>query len=403
MPQMDHPEKESISHFMKKFLKKSDYLKILWANYLSLCSSFIPDNLPSYEEMNLWVENTLHEEYMLLKCIFLLCRFHSISAEFNYEMLECFYDQSFQGSFQNHSNQKNLKIQEYYQNQLKLSQNITDICLLILLANMAIDAIGSTINVKDVNVNISPFSLFMKTGQKLFNFFQKVKDLQEISIIFMAFRSQTLFFNLFFKNKATEGLKYLYEYDIYSNSLMKFENVNYLSFIRDMLRRDIFKDAEDFLVIFEYRLLIKGWINLIGITINDSEILQNFDLFAEILYHCLNDPFIVNIYWEEDHKKQKDLWVFVNRLMGFFPLKCSRFLKLLSVLITKNNYSAVNIVRNLGDMSTYASEVRELDSEPILSLNEHNENFSKSQEDLVFNDFTIPKGTQVNFLRYFIE
>ena len=398
---MDHPEKDSISHFMTKLLKRTDYLKILWANYLSLCASPIPDTLPSYEEMNLWVENTLHEEFMLLKCIFLLCRFQPVTAEFSYELLDVFYSQSFQGSFQSHSNQKNLKIQEYYQNQLKLSQNITDISLLILLAILAIDAVESTINIREINVNVAPFSIFMKTGQKLFNFFQNVKDLQEISIIFMAFRSQIVFFNLFFKNKASENLKYLYDYDIYANSLMKFENVNYLSFVRDMLRRDLFKESDDFLVVFEYRLLIKGWINMIGITINDSEILQNYEIFAEILYNCLNDPFLVNLYWEEDYKKQKDLCVFINRLMGFFPLKCSRFLKLLSVLITKNNYSAGNVIRILGDLGTYASEVRELDSEPILSLNEHNENFSKSQEDLAFGEFTIPKGTQV--LKRFLQ
>ena len=362
-----------------------------------ICSTQIPDNLPSYEEMNLWVENTLNEEYMLLKCIFLICRFQGVSPEFNYEMLDCFYNQSFQGSFQTHSNQKNLKIQEYYQNQLRLAQNINDISILILMANMSLDNIDSNVNSKDINPSSAPYSLFYKTGDKLFHFFLNAKDLQEISLIFMAFRSQVILFNLLFKNspKPNEIPKHLYEYDL--NMLVKYENVNYLSYVRDMLHHEIFKDSEDFFVVLEFKLLIKSWVNLLGITITDSEILQNYDFYTDILYHCLNEPYIVNLYWEEDFKKQKDLSGFVTRLMSFFPLKSSKFIKLLSALITKNNYSASNIIKILGDMSTYTTEAREIDSETVFSINEpHNApEIYKSSEDLTINEFNIPKGTQV--------
>lgn len=395
---MEHSEKDSITHFMKSFLKKNDYLSILWNNYIELCATPLPDNFGSYEEMNLWIENTLHEEFMLLKCVFILCRFKNIPAEFNYEILKNFYNQSFQGSFQFHSNQKNLKIQDYYQNQVKLAQNITDVSILILLANMSLDTVDSTINASDINTSSAPYSLFYKTGKELFNFFQQAKDLQEISLIFMAFRSLIIEFNLLQKNaKFNEIPKYLYDYDM--NALLKFENVNYLSFVRDMLRHEIFKDSDDFLVVLEFRLIIKGWVNLLGITLNDNEIYQNYNLYTDILYYCLNDPYLVNIFWEEDFKKRRDLSAFINKLMSFFPLKSNKFIKLLSALIGKNNYSVVNIIKILGDMSTFTTEAREIDAETVFTLNEaHNPEIFKSLEDVVLNEINIPKGTQVTIL-----
>ena len=398
LPLVEHPEKEGISHFMKKFLKKNDYLQILWGNFMMLCSSPIPDNLPSYEEMNLWVENTLHEEYLLLKCIFLLCRFQAVSPEFNFIMLETFYNQSFQGSFQIHSNQKNLKIQEFYQNQLKLAQNISDICILILLANMSLDSIDSNTSPKDINPNIAPFTLIFKTGGKLFSFFQNARDLQEISVIYIAFRSQILLFNMMAKcntGKAQEIPKYLYEYDL--NLLVKYEKVGYLSYVRDMFHHEIFKDSGDFCVGLEYRLLLKNWISLMGVTLTDSDLLQNYDLYVDILYICLNEPALVNLYWEEDVQKNKDLAILVNRMMNFFPLKCGKFIKLMSALVTRNKYSAGNIVKILGEMSIFSTEAREIEYETVFSpVNEgHCGEVFKSLEDQIINDFKIPKLTQV--------
>ena len=359
-----------------------------------LCSSPIPDNLPSYEEMNLWVENTLHEEYMLLKCIFLLCRFQAIPPELNYTMLETFYNQNFQGSFQSHNNQKNLKIQEFYQNQLKLAQNITDICVLILLANMSLDSINSNISPKDIDPNVLPFNLIYKSGGKLFSFFQNAYELQEISVVYIAFRSQILLFNQLAKN-SSDIPKYLYEFDL--NKLLKYEKVGYLGYVRDMFHHEIFKEASDYYVGLEYRMILKNWISLMGVTLTESDLLQNYELYVDILYLCLNESAMVTQYWEEDVRRQTDIAIFVNKMMNFFPLKCGKFIKLLTALVSKNKYSAGNIVKILGEMTIFSTEAREIEYETVFSsINDgHCGEIFKSLEDMVVNDFKIPKGTQV--------
>lgn len=379
-------------------MKKTNYLERLWENYINLCSSAIPDNLLSYEEMNLWVENTMHEEFLLLKSLFVISRFQTIPPELNFKMLEVFYNQGFQGSFHFHNNYKNLKMQDYYQNQLKLAQNITDICILILLANMSMDSLDNSL-LTEINSSKAPFSLFQKTGEKLFEFFLSAKSLQEISLIFMAFRNEVLFFNQLHKSSKKGEMipKFLYEYDL--NALLKYENINYLGYIRDMMSHELFKNNEDFIVL-QYRLIIKNWVNLCVLHANDWEIYQNYDFYVDIFCHCFSDPILAHYFWEEDFKKARGLPNFVEKLISFFPLKSSKLLKFLGSLICQHNSCSVNfIIKCLGNMTVLTTEAREIDSETIFfSTSEAHDEAFTSLEDVQFNEFFIPKGTHYKVL-----
>lgn len=355
----------------------------------------------SYEEMNLWVENTLHEEFLVLKSIFLLCKIVSVPPELNLKMLEIFDRQGFQGSFHFHNNYKNLKMQEYYQNQLKLAQNIRDICILILLANMSMENLQLA-----MNSSIAPFSIFQKTGEKIFSFFTTAKNLQEISLVFLAFRNEILYFHQIYKNDPTsmEIPKYLYEYDLGNASLVKYENVNYLGYIRDMLSHEIFKNGE-FFVMVEYRKIIKKWVELCIIQANEGEILQNYDFYIDILAQCFSEPYLAALFWEEDIKMGNSLPLFFEKIIVYFPLKATKFLKLLSAIICKNTSFSVNfIMKCLGNMNILTTEVKDIDSETIFSISEaHNSDLFQSLEDTYFNDIRIPKGTHVIFNLHLIK
>ena len=271
-------------------------------------------------------------------------------------MLDYFHKQSFIGSFIKHERQ--ITIKSILVQKRELATMIADLCILILLNCMNLNAVEVELLLDDeedqpINPQKNPLQILLKKGKDISQFFAKNIDNRIMGPLIIAWKKLVRWYVQRVKDSSTKAA-------LTALDIIKDDPEDYLSFLVEMKDNPLFQNA-DRISLYFYRNTIKPWVSLLSQSF-DTESILSYERLVDICCECLKEKQNLERFWTVEFRHKTSVAILLFKLLEMFPFREAKLVKLIITLLgdKRHNYvtNVLKLFRYLNHFSCKSSDVR---------------------------------------------